>query len=522
MDITKHIGKRGLRAGIAVAAFGLLMTGVTAWHGLAADPHASAATAADAAPQAARVSVAGARDSYADVVKTVAPAVVTIRVEGKARMSPTQFDGNGEDFFRRFFGGQFQVDPGQQPFGFGRNPRQSPRQRETPQMPKQHALGSGVVVTSDGYIMTNYHVVDGADDIKVELTDGRTLDAKVIGTDEASDLALIKVGATDLHPIPFGNSDSVQVGDVVLAVGNPLGVGQTVTMGIISAKGRQTDNDSKSYEDFLQTDAPINHGNSGGALVNTKGELVGIPSQIASVSDGNIGIGFAIPANMAKHVMTDLKTDGKVRRGQLGVTIQPITSDLAASLGLKSVSGVIVSSVTPDSAADRAGLKRDDIIKSFNGQPVQDINSLRNHVADLGPGATANLVIDRDGKDRDVSVKLDELSAGKSASIDSGSSNGTEGDKAALGISVEPLTPELAQRAGVPRGTHGIVIDDVNPDSRAADAGLQPGDVIEEVNRQAVSSVDELKAAVKKTTDRPVLMLVNRQGQERFVTVRPS
>ena len=521
MDITKHIGKQGLRAGIAVAAVGLLMTGATAWHGLAADPHASAASAAEAAPQVARVSVAGARDSYADVVKTVAPAVVTIHVEGKARVSPTEFDGNGEDFFRRFFGGQFQFDPGQQ-FG-GRSPRQMPRQqRQMPETPKQHALGSGVVVTGDGYIMTNYHVVDGADDIKVELTDGRTLDAKVIGTDEASDLALIKVAATDLHPIPFGNSDSVQVGDVVLAVGNPLGVGQTVTMGIISAKGRQTDNDNKSFEDFLQTDAPINHGNSGGALVNTKGELVGIPSQIASVSDGNIGIGFAIPANMAKHVMTDLRTDGKVRRGQLGVTIQPITSDLAASLGLKSVSGVIISSVTPDSAADRAGLKRDDIIKSFNGQPVQDINSLRNHVADLGPGATATLGIDRDGKDREVSVKLDELSAARSANDDSSSSSSNQGDKAALGISVEPLTPELAQRAGVSRGTHGMVIDDVNPDSRAADAGLQPGDVIEEVNRQAVSSVDELKAAVKKSADRPVLMLVNRQGQERFVTVRPS
>jgi Do/DeqQ family serine protease len=520
MDIRKHFGKRGLRAGIAAAAVGLLVTGATAWHGLAADPHASAAIAAEAAaPQVARVSIAGGRDSYADVVKTVAPAVVTIRVEGKARVSPTEFDGDGNDFFRRFFGGQF-VDPGQQSGGRRQAPRQ--QQRQMPETQKQHALGSGVVVTGDGYIMTNFHVVDGADDIKVEFTDGRNLDAKVIGTDEASDLALIKVAAGDLHPIAFGNSDGVQVGDVVLAVGNPLGVGQTVTMGIISAKGRQTDNDDKSFEDFLQTDAPINHGNSGGALVNTKGELVGIPSQIASVSDGNIGIGFAIPANMAKHVMTDLRTDGTVRRGQLGVTIQPITSDLAESLGLKSVGGVIVSSVLPNGAADHAGLKRNDIIKSFNGQPVQDINSLRNHVADLGPGATAALVVDRDGKDREVNVKLDERSAGKLASDDSSTHGPDNADKAALGISVEPLTPELAQRAGAPRGTHGVVIDDVTADSRAAEAGLQPGDVIEEVNRQAVASVDDLKAAVKKSADRPVLMLVSRQGQERFVTVRPS
>jgi Do/DeqQ family serine protease len=391
-----------------------------------------------------------------------------------------------------------------------------------PQMPKQHALGSGVVVTGDGYIMTNYHVVDGADNVKVELTDGRNLDAKVIGTDQASDLALIKIDATDLHPIPFGNSDGVQVGDVVLAVGNPLGVGQTVTMGIISAKGRQTDNDSSSFEDFLQTDAPINHGNSGGALVNTKGELVGIPSQIASVSDGNIGIGFAIPANTAKHVMTDLRTDGKVRRGQLGIGIQQMTPDLAESLGVKGIHGVIVTSVTPDSAADRAGLKQRDIIKSFNGQPVQDVNSLRNEVADLGPGATAKLVVTRDGSDRDFTVKLDELKTAKSARDDGSSSGGSDSDRSALGISVAPLTPDLAERAGVPRGTHGIVIEGVNPDSRAAHAGIQPGDVIEEVNRVAVSTVDELKAAVKKSADRPVLMLVNRQGNERFVTVRPS
>jgi Do/DeqQ family serine protease len=506
-----HIGQRGLRGGVAAAAVALAITGATAWHGLAADPHASAAAAADA-PQASRTVAAEGRASYADVVKVVAPAVVTIRTEGKAKVSPTQFDG--EDFFRQFFGGQFQPQP------FGRSPRGQQMPRQTPRQFRQRALGSGVIVGTDGYILTNNHVVDGADEIKVDITDGRTLTAKVVGTDPASDLALLKVDANDLHPIAFGDSDAVQVGDVVLAVGNPLGVGQTVTMGIISAKGRQTDADDASFEDFLQTDAPINHGNSGGALVNTRGELVGINSQIASVSDGNIGIGFAIPANMAKHVMTDLRTNGKVRRGQLGVTIQPVTSDLAESLGLKDVQGVIVSSVTPGSAADRAGLKRNDIIKSFNGQPVHDINSLRNHVADLGPGASATLTIDRDGKDRDVSVKLDERTVGESARGESGGP--AENDKATLGISVEPLTPELAQRAGVPRTTKGILIEEVNPDGRAADAGLQPGDVIEEINREPVASVDELRAAVRKAGDRPVLLLVNRQGQERFVTVRPS
>jgi serine protease Do len=515
MDTKTQFSRRRLGTGMTVLAAALLVGGVTAWHGLAAESHATTAvTAALAAPQAAHATLAGTRDSYADVVKVVAPAVVTIRTEGKARVSPTEFDGDSEDFLRRFFGGQF--DP--QQFGHGQR-QQTPRQM-MPRQQKLRALGSGVVVTNDGYILTNNHVVDGADDIKVDVTDGRTLTAKVVGTDEASDLALLKVTASDLHPISFGNSDSVQVGDVVLAVGNPLGVGQTVTMGIISAKGRSTDADSKSYEDFLQTDAPINHGNSGGALVNTKGELVGINSQIASVSDGNIGIGFAIPANMAKHVVDDLRADGHVRRGQLGVSIQPVTSDLAESLGLKQVGGVIISSVTPGSAADHAGLKRNDVIKSFNGQPVQDMNALRNHVADLGPGASATLVVDRDGRDRDVTVKLDELSVEKTSR--NGDSPSSQNDKTALGISVEPLTPELAQRAGVPRTTHGIVVDEVAPDGRAADAGLQPGDVIEEVNRQSVNTVDELREAVKKSAERPALLLVNRQGQEHFVTVRPS
>jgi serine protease Do len=520
MDNTRNQHRQGIRAGIIVAAVALVVTGVTAWHGLAADPQraATAVVASSApAPQITR-SVAGGRDSYADIVKVVAPGVVTIRTEGKARISPTDFQ-NGQDpneFFRRFFGNQFQLPPQSQQGQRGQRqrPNMAPQQRE-------RALGSGVVVTSDGYILTNDHVVDNADDIKVDITDGRTLTAKVVGTDPASDLALLKVSATDLRALAFGNSDGVQVGDVVLAVGNPLGVGQTVTMGIISAKGRSPENDNKTYEDFLQTDAPINHGNSGGALVNTKGELVGINSQIASVSDGNIGIGFAIPANMAKHVMDDLKTNGRVRRGQLGVVIQPVTSDLAESLGLKQVSGVIVSSVTAGSAAERAGLKRNDVITSFNGQPVEDYNALRNHVAELGPGASATVVVNRDGADRTFTVKLDEVSAAKSASDGSGSAN-PQADKSSLGISVEPLTPELAQRAGLPRTAHGILIEDVNADSRAASAGLQAGDLIEEVNRQPVASIDELRAAVKKAGERPVLLLVNREGQERFVTVRPS
>lgn len=496
------------RAVLAVVASAALVTGA-AWHGLAADSRAgnraavSPAAAVDQAPVMSRA-VAGGRDSYADVVKMVAASVVTIRTEGKARVSPTGFD-DPEDFFRRFFG-----DDAEGPRRFGRG--------EQPRTFRQRALGSGVIVSADGYVLTNNHVVDGADGIHVDLTDGRSLTAKVVGRDEPSDLAVLKVDTADLRPIALGNSDAVQVGDVVLAVGNPMGLGQTVTMGIVSAKGRHTDVGDGSFEDFLQTDAPINHGNSGGALVNMKGELVGINSQILSTSDGNIGIGFAIPANMAKHVMTELKAGGHVRRSQLGVSIQPVTSDMAQSLGLKQVGGAIVSGVEPGSAAERGGIRRGDVILTFNGDPVQDINTLRNRVADSAPGSTATVVVVRDSSERTLHVKLDE----REESTRAARSGDNDRNDSALGVSVAPLTPELAARAGISKDVHGVIVQDVNPDSRAADAGIQTGDVIQEVNKQPVKGVDDLRAAVRRSADRPVLLLVNRQGKDLFVTVRPS
>jgi Do/DeqQ family serine protease len=472
------------------------------WHGLAANaPTATTPTTAQVAPAVPPISRAQAagRDSYADVVKLVTPAVVTIRTERKAQMSPTQFEG--DDFFRRFFGDRF--DEGPRP----------------PRSYRQEGLGSGVIVTGDGYILTNHHVVDGASEITVELTDGRTVSAKAIGSDAPSDLAVLKVDLTNLQPIGLANSDAVQVGDVVLAIGNPLGIGQTVTLGIISAKGRATGVGDGSYEDFLQTDAPINRGNSGGALVNAKGELIGINSQILSPSGGNIGIGFAIPANMARHVMDQLRQDGRVRRAQLGVTIQPVTSELAESFGIKQVGGALVSSVEPGSAADRAGVKRGDVIKSFNGQAVQDTNSLRNRVAGTPPGSNATVVVLRDGNERTLTVKLGELAESKTARRDV---EGDSSDRTALGVSVAPLTPELAARAGVPKDVRGLLVQEVNPDGRAAEAGIRSGDVIQEVNRKPVETVEELRAAVKATTDRPTLVLVNREGRDLFVTVRAS
>jgi serine protease Do len=497
------LSRRAARTAVAGVAALALVAGA-AWHGFAADQHEAAKVAATVTTPITRA-VAGARDSYADIVDVAAPAVVTIRTEGRARIQPTQFQGPDDDFLRRFFGDQF-------------------GQRGVPRMPRggrQRALGSGVVVATDGYILTNHHVVDGADEIKVEFTDGRNETAKLVGSDKPSDLALLKVNGT-FKALALGNSDSVKVGDVVLAVGNPLGVGQTVTMGIISGKGRSTSVGDGSYEDFLQTDAPINHGNSGGALVSTKGELVGINSQILSESGGNIGIGFAIPVNMAKNVMEQLQTKGKVTRSQLGVTVQNVSSDMAANLGLKQSGGVIISSVAPGSAAERAGLKQGDVIESLNDQHVTDLNTLRNRVAEAGPGATAELGIVRDGVEKRVSVKLEEANPEKVARRGVESDSNNTDDKAALGVSVAPLTPELAERLGAPKDATGVVVQDVNPDGRAADAGIREGDIIQAVNRQPVKSVDDLRAAIRKFTDKPALLLISREGRNLFVTVKPA
>src|SRR5262245_37418739 len=295
----------------------------------------------------------GAVNSYAYVVSAVAPAVVTIRSQRVVR-APRQFPFFNDPFFRDFFGDRYGAP--------------------APRRQIQRGLGSGVIITKDGYILTNHHVIDGAEEIRVEMANNRGYDAKVIGDDPRSDLAVLKIGANDLAMLTLGDSDSVRVGDVVLAVGNPLGIGQTVTAGIISAKGRRTGLSDGSFESFLQTDAPINQGNSGGALVSTAGELIGINSQIVSPTGTNIGIGFAIPSNMARSVAEQLIKAGKVRRGRLGVAIQPVTSDIAASLGMQDVHGVIVNSVEQGSPAERAGLKQGDVVLKFNGAVINDGN----------------------------------------------------------------------------------------------------------------------------------------------------
>jgi Do/DeqQ family serine protease len=429
--------------------------------------------------------------SYSGVVERVAPAVVTVRVEKQAEASRTALP----DELREFFGPEFRAEP---------------RGR------RQGGLGSGVIVGADGHILTNHHVIDGADRIRVDLADGRSFSAKLVGSDEASDLAVIKIEARDLPTLAYGDSDRIKVGDVVLAFGNPLGVGQTVTMGIVSAKGRATGLGDGSYEDFLQTDAPINQGNSGGALVNLQGELVGINAQILSPSGGNIGLGFAIPSGMARAVAEQLARDGVVHRSKLGVNVQSLTPELAESFGMADAHGALVSGVEPGSPADHAGLKQGDVIVSFNGRQVIDGNALRNQVASTRPETSVTIGFLRDGKTESRSVRLVEREGEKRASS---APAGEEGEDARFGMSVTPLTPRIAEQLELSRNAKGVVVTDVDPAGAAASAGIQEGDVITRVNDREVTDVGELREAMATRTDKPVRVLVNRRGASLFVAV---
>jgi Do/DeqQ family serine protease len=440
--------------------------------------------------------------SYADAVARVTPAVVTIEVDKRAEMRPAQMMPD-DGFFQWFFGPD------------GNQQRQMPRQMPMPSQPEQ-ALGSGVILSADGNIVTNNHVVDGAERVSVVLADGRRFDAKVVGTDPPTDLAVVHIDARNLPTVPVANSDRLRVGDVVLAVGNPLGIGETVTMGIVSAKGRVTDRgDGSAYEDFIQTDAPINRGNSGGALVTTTGELVGINSQIVSPSGGSIGIGFAIPSNMAENVMTQIVSSGHVRRGMLGVTAQGITSDMAKSLGLASVQGALVDQVNVGSPAEKAGIQAGDVILKVNGQPVDDSNSLRNHVSALAPGTAVTLDVLRHGENKQLTATLAEMT-GADATPAREASASTD-----LGMTLESLTPSLASQMHLPPGTTGVAVTAVDPSSTAARAGLQAGDVIAQLNGQPVDSPAKAREVLSAQHDRPVMAAIVR-GTQRFYVALPT
>ena len=442
------------------------------------------------------------QNSYADLVTRVAPAVVTIRSTERARAAQ-QFPFSDDPTLREFFGDR------------------APQQQQTPQ--RVQGVGSGVIVNADGYILTNHHVVDGALEIKVELTDNRTFTAKLVGSDAPSDLAVLKIDAKDLPTLHLGDSDKVRVGDFVLAVGNPLGIGQTVTSGIVSAKGRTTGLSDGSFEDFLQTDAAINRGNSGGALVNTTGELIGINSQILSPSGGSIGIGFAIPSNMAKAVMDQLLKTGKVRRGMLGVTIQSVDADLASSLSLPAARGAIVTSVANGGPAEKAGLKRGDVITAINKQPVIDNNSLRNLVASQQPGSNVDVTASRNGRDQNFQIALAELpdrERPESEDEDTSSTGATGNQK--YGLTLQPVTPGTAQRIGLDAADQGLLVSRLDPNGSAAAAGIRQDDLIQEVNRQPVKSVAEFNAAVQQSGAKPALVLVKRRNGIIYLTLKAN
>ena len=466
-------------AGIAAAAVTM-----AAWKA----PHASSYLSAEGPVPATHVAsapvpAAVAAASYAPVVERVMPAVVTIRVEKRASMVPTGGQQIPEEF-RRFFGDQVPQMRGQ------RAPR------------VQRGLGSGVIVSRDGYVLTNNHVVEGSDTVRVELTDDRTFTAKVVGTDPATDLAVVKIDVKDLPTLEFGDSDAVKVGDAVLALGNPLGVGETVTSGIVSAKGRQTSG-GESYQDFLQTDAAINHGNSGGALVNAGGQLIGIPSQILTPGDGNIGLGFAIPSNMAKNVMDQLIATGAVRRAKLGVTVQRITPDLAASLGLSNTRGALISGVDDGSPAAKAGVRQGDVVTSYNGRAVEDNNQLRNAVASTKPGTPVSLQVLRNGRTETLQATVAELESRRERV----SAPSEERGEGRFGMTIES-------------GDAGVAVVEVDPSGIAAESGLQQGDVIVKVDGRNVRTAAELKSALNRTDAKPSLLLVNRNGATIFLTLR--
>ena len=498
-----NLGRHPQKTAIAVA----LTLGLTGL-GLASADHIRSANS-PVAVKLADSSEGPSHGGFAPIVERVAPAVVNIS-STKVVKAPTGFNRNGGDedesddpgdnMLQQFFGGN----------GFGG--RNMP---QTPQMPRERreqGLGSGVIVSPDGYILTNNHVVDGATDIRVSLSDKREFKAKVIGTDAKVDVAVLKIDAQNLPAIVFGDSQKVRVGEYAIAVGDPFGVGQTVTMGIVSAKGR-TGLGIEEYEDFIQTDAPINPGNSGGALVNDRGELIGINTAIlAHGSEGNQGIGFAIPANMARNVMEEIVKYGKVQRAYLGILPQDVTPAIAEAFGQKNLTGALVGDVTADSPAQRAGLHKGDIITEVNGKPVSGANDLRMTISMMQPGTSVQVKAIRDGQVRDFTANLADLPGTQA----SNRQPGEKSESALQGVQVQNLDNQTARQLDLPAGTAGVVVSNISPSSPAADSGLRRGDVIQEVNHKPVTNVSDFEQAVRASKNSP-LLLVNRQGTTMYV-----
>ncbi|MEJ2007656.1 MAG: Do family serine endopeptidase [Acidobacteriota bacterium] len=442
--------------------------------------------------------------AYEKIVKAVSPAVVNISTTQVIKVQQSPF--LSDPFWRRFFGNM----P-----GFGGVPRER----------RAHALGTGVIVSPKGYIVTNNHVIAHATDIEVMLSDKRTFKAKVIGADKLDDIAVIKIDADNLPVAAWGDSEELHVGDIVMAFGNPFGLNFTVTRGTVSAVGRYAI-ERQSLETFIQTDAAINPGNSGGPLVNVKGQVVGINTAILSGESGPggqggfIGIGFAIPANTVKHVMEDLIKTGKVSRGYLGVMISDLTPGLAKQFDVPDTSGALVQNVESDGPAAKAGIENGDVIRTLNGKSVPDSGTLTSIVTETNPGATITLGILRNGKPMNIKVTLGERPTNISATQRPGTGQGPSGT-ALAGISVQNLTPNLRDQLGVPSSVRGVVVSGVDPNSMAAEAGIAQGDVIESINRQPVHNANDFNRLAGQTKGQ-VLLRVNRQGQGMFVVISPG
>jgi serine protease Do len=440
--------------------------------------------------------------TYERIAKAVTPAIVAIQSTQviKQQQSPMTMD----PFFRQFFGDMLP-------------------QFNIPKEQRQHALGSGVIVSSDGYIVTNNHVVAKATEIQVSLSDKRTFKGKIVGADPQTDVAVIKIEASGLPVVPFGDSNLLKVGDTVLAFGNPFGQWFTVTRGIVSALGR-SGMGIEGFENFIQTDAAINPGNSGGALVNVRGQVVGINTAILSGNSGpggeggSVGIGFAIPSSMAKHVMEDLIKTGKVTRGYMGITIRSLDDGLAKQFKVPDTGGALVEDVAAGSPAEKAGIKSGDVIRKLNGQQIDDFGQLTALITNLNPGAEATLDILRDGQPLTIKAALGERP--KDLGVRAGGPGKVQ-EGTLRGITVQGLTPEIREQFGMPSNLTGVVISEIDPNSPAAQQGLQPGDVIEGINRQPVRTVadfNRLAAQAKGQT----LLRVNRQGNGVFVVISPN
>ena len=421
--------------------------------------------------------------SFSQVAETVAPAVVNINTVSRGPSGRTPIEEFfGEEFFRRFFG-------------------------EVPEREQvQRSLGSGVIVDPSGIVLTNAHVVERASEIEAVTADGKKHKAKVVGVDRRTDLAVLKLQGGGPYPAAtLGDSDKLKVGDWVLAIGSPFGLQQTVTAGIISAKGRSIG--QGLFDDFLQTDAAINPGNSGGPLVNMSGEVVGINSAILSRSGGNVGIGFSIPVNMAKRIYTELAARGKVTRGWLGVSIQPLTPELAKGFGLREAKGVLISDVVQDSPAERAGIAAGDIVTEFDKKKVDSPQDLQKAVAATAPGKGVPVKVWRDKTEKTLEIKIGETPD------DSVALKSTNKSRTMLGLDVRPITPEIARQLNL-RGGEGVLVFSVEDDSPAAEAGLQRGDVIREVNRQRVRNLQDYERATKEVKEGDRVTVLLQRGQQ--------